>query len=160
MSDTLQGQLEGKGIRVAIVVSRFNELVTGRLLAGAQDCLERHGCAEKDHTVVRVPGSWELPLAANRLAATKRFDAIVALGALIRGETPHFDFLAAQVARGMAEVGMRSGIPVIFGVLTTETVEQALDRAGAKTGNKGWDAAMSAIEMVNLFRGLDRAKTK
>ena len=160
MSDTLQGQLEGKGIRVAIVVSRFNELVTGRLLAGAQDCLERHGCAEKDHTVVRVPGSWELPLAANRLAATKRFDAIIALGALVRGETPHFDFLAAQVARGMAEVGMRSGIPVIFGVLTTETVEQALDRAGAKTGNKGWDAAMSAIEMVNLFRGLDRAKTK
>jgi 6,7-dimethyl-8-ribityllumazine synthase len=160
MSDTLQGQLEGKGIRVALVVSRFNELVTGRLLAGAQDCLERHGCAEKDHTVVRVPGSWELPLAANRLAVTKRFDAIIALGALVRGETPHFDFLAAQVARGMAEVGMRSGIPVIFGVLTTETVEQALDRAGAKTGNKGWDAAMSAIEMVNLFRGLDRAKTK
>lgn len=160
MSDTLQGQLEGKGIRVALVVSRFNELVTGRLLAGAEDCLERHGCAEKDRTVVRVPGSWELPLAANRLAATKRFDAIIALGALVRGETPHFDFLAAQVARGMAEVGMRSGIPVIFGVLTTETVEQALDRAGAKTGNKGWDAAMSAIEMVNLFRGLDRAKTK
>jgi len=160
MSDTLQGQLEGKGIRVAIVVSRFNELVTGRLLAGAQDCLERHGCAEKDHTVVRVPGSWELPLAANRLAGTKRFDAIIALGALVRGETPHFDFLAAQVARGIAEVGMRSGIPVIFGVLTTETVEQALDRAGAKTGNKGWDAAMSAIEMVNLFRGLDRVKTK
>lgn len=160
MSDTLQGQLEGKGIRVALVVSRFNELVTGRLLAGAEDCLERHGCAVKDRTVVRVPGSWELPLAANRLAATKRFDAIIALGALVRGETPHFDFLAAQVARGMAEVGMRSGIPVIFGVLTTETVEQALDRAGAKTGNKGWDAAMSAIEMVNLFRGLDRAKTK
>jgi len=160
MSDTLQGHLEGKGIRVAIVVSRFNELVTGRLLAGAQDCLERHGCSDKDLTIVRVPGSWELPLAANRLAVTKRFDAIVALGALVRGETPHFDFLAAQVARGIAEVGMRSGIPVIFGVLTTETVEQALDRAGAKTGNKGWDAAMSAIEMVNLFRGLDRVKTK
>jgi len=160
MSETLQGQLEGKDVRVALIVSRFNELITGRLLAGAEDCLERHGCPDKNRTVVRVPGSWELPLAANRLATTKRFDAIIALGALIRGETPHFDFLAAQVARGMAEVGMSSGIPVIFGVLTTETVEQALDRAGAKTGNKGWDAAMSALEMVNLFRGLDRAKTK
>ena len=160
MSETLQGQLEGKDVRVALIVSRFNELITGRLLAGAEDCLERHGCPDKNRTVVRVPGSWELPLAANRLAKTKRFDAIVALGALVRGETPHFDFLAAQVARGMAEVGMSSGIPVIFGVLTTETVEQALDRAGAKTGNKGWDAAMSALEMVNLFRGLDRAKSK
>jgi len=160
MSDMLQGKLEGKDVRVALIVSRFNELVTGRLLAGAEDCLERHGCPEKNRTVVRVPGSWELPLAANRLATTKRFDAIIALGALVRGETPHFDFLAAQVARGMAEVGMSTGLPVIFGVLTTETLEQALDRAGAKTGNKGWDAAMSALEMVNLFRGLDRAKTK
>jgi 6,7-dimethyl-8-ribityllumazine synthase len=160
MSETLQGLLDGKDVRVALIVSRFNELVTGRLLAGAEDCLERHGCPDENRTVVRVPGSWELPLAANRIASTKRFDAIVALGALVRGETPHFDFLAAQVARGMAEVGMSSGIPVIFGVLTTETVEQALDRAGAKTGNKGWDAAMSALEMVNLFRGLDRAKSK
>ena len=160
MSDPLQGLLDGKDVRVALIVSRFNELVTSRLLSGAEDCLERHGCSEKNRTVVRVPGSWELPLAANRLAATKRFDAIIALGALVRGETPHFDFLAAQVARGMAEVGMSTGIPVIFGVLTTETVEQALDRAGAKTGNKGWDAAMSALEMVNLFRGLDRAKSK
>jgi 6,7-dimethyl-8-ribityllumazine synthase len=160
MSEMLQGLLEGKDVRVAIIVSRFNEVVTSRLLAGAEDCLERHGCPDKNRTVVRVPGSWELPLAANRLAATGRFDAIIALGALVRGETPHFDFLAAQVARGMAEVGMSSGIPAIFGVLTTDTVEQALDRAGAKTGNKGWDAAMSALEMVNLFRGLDRAKTK
>jgi 6,7-dimethyl-8-ribityllumazine synthase len=158
MPEPIQVQLDGKKVRVALVVSRFNELVTSRLLSGAQDCLERHGCPESNRTVVRVPGSWELPLVANRLAASKRFDAIVALGALIRGETPHFDYLAAQVARGMAEVGMNSGIPVIFGVLTTDTVDQALDRAGAKSGNKGWDAALSAIEMANLFRALDQAK--
>jgi 6,7-dimethyl-8-ribityllumazine synthase len=158
MPEPVQIQLDGKKVRVALVVSRFNELVTSRLLAGAQDCLERHGCPEGNRTVVRVPGSWELPLAANRLAATQRYDAIVALGALIRGETPHFDYLAAQVARGMAEVSMTTGIPVSFGVLTTDTVDQALDRAGAKAGNKGWDAALSAIEMANLFRGLDRIK--
>ena len=155
MAETLQGRLEGKDLRVALVVSRFNELVTSRLLAGAEDCFERHGCLEKNRTVVRVPGSWELPLAANRLAATKRFDAIIALGALVRGETPHFEILAAEVAKGLAQVGMESGVPVIFGVLTTETVEQAIDRAGAKLGNKGWESALSAIEMISLYRRLE-----
>jgi 6,7-dimethyl-8-ribityllumazine synthase len=160
MSQQLHGRLDGKGVRVALVVSRFNELVTGRLLAGAEDCLERHGGSATDRTVIRVPGAWELSQVAKRVTETGRFDAIIALGAVIRGETPHFDFIAAQVARGLADVGMRSGIPVIFGVLTTDTVEQALDRAGAKTGNKGWDAALSALEMVDLFRGLGRDATK
>jgi len=160
MSQQVQGRLDGKGVRMALVVSRFNELVTGRLLAGAEDCLERHGCGATDRTVIRVPGAWELSQVTKRVAETARFDAIIALGALIRGETPHFDFIAAQTARGLADVGMNSGIPVMFGVLTTDTVEQALDRAGAKTGNKGWDAALSALEMVDLFRGLGRDATK
>jgi 6,7-dimethyl-8-ribityllumazine synthase len=153
---TQVGSLDGSGIRVALVVSRFNDLVTAKLLSGAEDCLERHGCTEQLRTVVRVPGSWELPLAAKRLAERGGVDAIVALGALIRGETPHFDYLAAQVARGVAQIGLDSGIPTIFGVLTTDTLDQAMARAGAKTGNKGWEAALSALEMVNLFREIDR----
>jgi 6,7-dimethyl-8-ribityllumazine synthase len=129
------------------------------LLAGAEDCLERHGCAADSRSVVRVPGAWELPLAVNRIAENGGFDAIIALGALIRGETPHFEVLAAQTARGLAEVGMRCGAPVIFGVLTTDTVEQAMDRSGAKGGNKGWDAALSALEMVSLFRGIEEGRS-
>jgi 6,7-dimethyl-8-ribityllumazine synthase len=150
----LEGTLDAKGIRFALVVSRFNEVVTGRLLAGAQDCLRRHGAEDDAVTVVWVPGSWELPQAARKIAGLGRVDAIVALSALIRGETTHFDVLAAEVSKGLAAVANDSGIPVIFGVLTTDTVEQALDRAGAKSGNKGWDAALSAIEMVDLFRRL------
>jgi 6,7-dimethyl-8-ribityllumazine synthase len=153
MSQAIQGDLDGSAVRVALVVSRFNEAITARLLAAAEDCLDRHGCREASRVVVRVPGAWELPQAAKRLAAEGRFDVILALGALIRGETPHFDFLAAQVARGLAEIALASGVPVIFGVLTTDTVEQALNRAGAKS-NKGWEAALSALEMVNLFRRL------
>jgi 6,7-dimethyl-8-ribityllumazine synthase len=153
---TREGLLDGTGIRVALVVSRFNDLVTAKLLSGAEDCLERHGCTADCRTVVRVPGAWELPLAANKLAAGGGFDAIVALGALIRGETPHFDFLAAQVARGLAQIGLETGVPTIFGVLTTDTIDQAMSRAGAKTGNKGWEAALSAVEMVNLFRDFER----
>ena len=153
---TREGYLDGAGIRVALVVSRFNDVVTAKLLSGAEDCLERHGCKADCRTVVRVPGAWELPLAAKKLAAGGGFDAIVALGALIRGETPHFDYLAAQVARGLAQTGLDSGIPTIFGVLTTDTTDQAVARAGAKTGNKGWEAALSALEMVNLFRDLER----
>jgi len=152
MTRTLEGTLDAAGIRIALVVSRFNGFVTTRLLEGAEDCLERHGCSADQRTVVRVPGSWEIPLAARPLAQSGNYDAIVALGALIRGETPHFDLLAAQVTRGLAQVGVDSGLPVIFGVLTTDTVEQAVDRAGAKAGNKGWEAALSAIEMVNLYR--------
>ena len=155
MSQALEGELRGKGIRIALVVSRFNELVTGRLLAGAEDCLQRHGCLAADRTVVRVPGAWEIPLAAKRLAGASRFDAIIALGALIRGETPHFDVLASQVVRGLGQVGMESGIPVTCGVLTTDTMQQAMDRAGGKAGNKGWEAALSALEMVNLYRRLE-----
>lgn len=152
MARTLEGGLDAKGIRIALVVSRFNDVVTSRLLAGAEDCLERHGGTADERTVVRVPGSWEIPQAARRLAKSGQYDAIVALGALVRGETAHFDLLAAEVAKGLAQVGRESGLPVIFGVLTTDTVEQAMDRAGAKLGNKGWEAAQSAVEMVNLFR--------
>jgi 6,7-dimethyl-8-ribityllumazine synthase len=149
-----EGTLDAKGMRIALVVSRFNELVSGRLLSGARDCLQRHGMDDKAIDVVWVPGSWELPQVARKVAAGGKADAVVALAALIRGETPHFDVLAAAVARGLSAVAHDTGVPVIFGVLTTDTVEQALDRAGAKSGNKGWDAALSAIEMVNLFRQL------
>ena len=156
MARTFEGGLDARGLRVALVVSRFNELVTERLLAGAIDCLARHGGGEDERTIVRVPGSWELPLAAKRAATSGKFDAVIALGALIRGETPHFDVLASVVSKGLSQVALAEGVPVIFGVLTTDTVEQALDRAGSKSGNKGWDAAQSAIEMVNLFRDMNR----
>lgn len=154
MARALEGILDGRGVRVAIVVSRFNDAVTGRLLAAAEDCLERHGCSADGRTVVRVPGAWELPQVARRLVDRGGVDAVVALGALIRGETAHFDVLAAATARGLAEVAMRAEIPVIFGVLTTDTVEQALQRAGSKGGNKGWDAALAALEMVSLYRAI------
>ena len=152
MPQTIEGALDGKGLKIALVVSRFNDFITTALLRGAEDFLDRHGCPDKNRTVVRVPGSWEIPQAARKLAESEKYDAIVALGALVRGETPHFELLAAEVAKGLAQLGMQSGIPVIFGVLTTDTVEQAIDRAGAKAGNKGWDAALSAVEMVNLYR--------
>lgn len=155
MARILEGHLDAKGIRFALVVARWNESVTSRLLSGAEDALLRHGADPDTLTIVRVPGSWELALAASRLAATRRFDAIVALGALVRGETPHFDVLAAAAAKGLAQAGMAAGIPVIFGVLTCDTLEQALDRAGGKAGNKGWDAALAAIEMAGLYKRLD-----
>jgi 6,7-dimethyl-8-ribityllumazine synthase len=151
----LEGHLDAKGIRFALVVARWNESVTSRLLSGAEDALLRHGADPDTLTIVRVPGSWELALAASRRAATRRVDAIVALGALVRGETPHFDVLAAAAAKGLAQAGMAAGIPVIFGVLTCDTLEQALDRAGGKAGNKGWDAALAAIEMAGLYKRLD-----
>ena len=145
---------DGSRIRVALVVSRFNDLVTEKLLDGAERCLELHGCTAERRKVVRVPGAWEIPQAAKRLARGGGFDAIIGLGALIRGETPHFDVLAAEVARGLGQVGLDSGVPTIFGVLTTNTVEQALARAGAKSGNKGWEAALASLEMAGLFRDL------
>src|SRR5947207_7303208 len=153
-SKVTEGQLSSKGLRFAVIMARFNSFITERLLAGALDALARTGCAESDIEIVKVPGSWEMPVVARELARAKRHDAIVALGAVIRGDTPHFDYVAGAMARGLAQVAMESGIPVGFGVLTTNTVEQAVDRAGAKGGNKGFDAAMSAIEMANLMRRL------
>jgi 6,7-dimethyl-8-ribityllumazine synthase len=154
MSQPAEGNLDARGLKFALVVSRFNSFITDRLLAGAQDALKRSGAVAEDVVVVKVPGSWELPLAAKALAGQKRFDAIIALGAVIRGETPHFDHVAGQAASGLAAVQLETGIPVAFGVLTTNTVEQAIDRAGGKSGNKGFDAAMTAIEMADLMRRL------
>ncbi|HEX2523656.1 MAG TPA: 6,7-dimethyl-8-ribityllumazine synthase [Terriglobia bacterium] len=151
---TLQGHLNSSGMRFAIVASRFNEFVTSRLLSGAVDALERTGVAEGDVTIVRVPGSFEIPLAAKRLVQTKKYDAVICLGSLIRGETPHFDYLSSEVTKGIGLVSLESGVPVAFGVLTADSVEQAIDRAGMKSGNKGFEAAMSAIEMANLLKQL------
>ncbi len=152
MPRIIQGKLDATKIKFAIVVSRFNEIVSDRLLEGALDCLERHGADEKDITIYKVPGSFEIPLFANTIAHAKNIDAIICLGTLIRGETPHFEYLSAEVAKGVATVGLESGLPVIFGVLTADTLEQAMERAGSKAGNKGWMAALSAIEMANLYR--------
>ncbi len=150
----IEGDLSAKGLRFAIIVGRFNSFISDRLLAGALDALTRSGCAEENITIIRVPGSWEMPVVASELAKAKRHDAIIALGAVIRGDTPHFDYVAGEMARGLADVARETGVPVAFGVLTTNTVEQAVDRAGVKGGNKGFDAAMSAIEMANLMRRL------
>src|SRR6266550_5281274 len=157
MLNIIEGELSAKGLRFAIIVGRFNSFVTERLLAGALDALTRTGCPQENIEIVRVPGSWEMPVVARELAKGKKYDAIVALGAVIRGDTPHFDYVAGEMARGLAQVATESGIPVGFGVLTTNTVEQAVDRAGAKGGNKGFDAAMTAIEMANLLRTLRQA---
>ncbi len=151
---TLEGKITGKGLKVVIVVSRFNEFVTGKLLAGAVDALVRHECKEEDITVAWVPGAFEIPMVAKKLAAVKKFDAVVCLGAVIRGATPHFDYVCAECAKGIAQAGMESGVPVTFGVLTTENIQQAVERAGSKSGNKGVDAALAAMEMVNLYREL------
>jgi 6,7-dimethyl-8-ribityllumazine synthase len=148
----LEGKLAGEGLQIALVVSRFNSFITERLLEGALDCLKRHGVADTGLTVVRVPGAWEIPLAAKRLARSNAYQAIVCLGAVIRGSTPHFDYVAAEVSKGIAQVSLESGIPVLFGILTTDTLEQAVERAGSKAGNKGYAAAESALEMVNLLR--------
>lgn len=154
MGQTFQGELRGAGLRLALVVSRFNEQVTSRLLSGARQALERHGVRAEDVDVAWVPGAFELPLAARKLAESHRYDAVVCLGAVIRGETPHFDFIAAEAARGVGQVALDTGVPTIFGVITPNTLEQALDRADGKAGNKGYDAAVSAIEMANLMRQL------
>ncbi|HUB34368.1 MAG TPA: 6,7-dimethyl-8-ribityllumazine synthase [Bryobacteraceae bacterium] len=153
----LEGQLSAAGLRFAVVVSRFNSFITERLLAGALDALNRTGAAAEQIDIVKVPGSWELPLVAGELARQKKHDAVICLAAVIRGETPHFDYVAAEAAKGIAHVAAQSGVPVAFGVLTTNTLEQAIDRAGAKGGNKGFDAAMTAIEMANLMRSLRQA---
>jgi 6,7-dimethyl-8-ribityllumazine synthase len=154
MPRTYEGMLDAKGFRFALVVSRFNDLLTGRLVDGALDCLARHGARDEDLTVVKVPGSWELPLVAERLAVSGKVDAVIGLGVLIRGATPHFDYIASETAKGLAQVALSSGIPVSFGVLTCDSLEQALERSGSKAGNKGWQAAQAAIEMVQLYRRL------
>ena len=156
---TITGELTVRKQRFAIVVSRFNEFISSRLLAGAVDALERHGCKQGDITVMWVPGAWELPLTAKKAAATGQFDAVICLGCVIRGETPHFDYIAAEAAKGIAQVGMATDMPVVFGMVTADTLEQAINRAGAKAGNKGADAAMTAIEMTNLYAKLKGDKS-
>ena len=151
---TYEGKLTGKGLRFGLVVGRFNEFISTRLLDGALDCLRRHEVDDSDIDVAWVPGAFEMPLVAQRMAASGRYDAIVCLGAVIRGGTPHFDYVAAEAAKGIAKVSLDSGVPVIFGVLTTDTIEQAVERAGTKAGNKGWAAALTALEMANLLRVL------
>ncbi|MFN0101106.1 MAG: 6,7-dimethyl-8-ribityllumazine synthase [Bryobacteraceae bacterium] len=148
----IEGSLQGEGLRVAVAVARFNSFITDRLLGGALDGLRRHGVADDAVTVVRVPGSWELPVTVKALAESGKHDAVICLGAVIRGETPHFDYVAGEAAKGIGQAMMSTGVPVAFGVLTTNTLEQAIDRAGGKSGNKGFDAAATVIEMASVLR--------
>ena len=157
MAKVFEGGLSASGLRFGIVVTRFNSFITERLLGGAMDALLRAGASEDMIDVIKVPGSWEVPLVAGELARQHRYDALICLGAVIRGDTPHFDYVAGEAAKGIAHVSSETGVPVAFGVLTTNTLEQAIDRAGAKSGNKGFDAAMTAIEMANLLRTLRTA---
>ncbi len=154
MPKIVEGKLDAKGLRVGLLVSRFNSFISDRLVEGAIDALLRHGAEKEDILIVRVPGAFEIPPAAKQMVQSGRFDAIVCLGAVIRGATPHFDYVSAEVTKGVASVSMESGIPVAFGVLTTDSIEQAIERAGSKAGNKGFDAAMAAVEMANLYRSL------
>ncbi|HEX8459483.1 MAG TPA: 6,7-dimethyl-8-ribityllumazine synthase [Pyrinomonadaceae bacterium] len=149
---THQGQLNAKGFRFALVSSRWNDFLTSRLVEGALDALERLGAAEKQVEHYRVPGSFEIPLMASKVAETGKFDAVVCLGTIIRGQTPHFDYIAGEVTKGVAQAGMSAGIPVVYGIVTADTLEQAIDRAGVKAGNKGFEAAMAAVELVNLYK--------
>jgi len=153
-----QGQLKADGFRFAVVASRWNDFLTSKLTEGALDTLERLGASEKDVEVFKVPGSYELPLTAQKAALTGEFDAVICIGVVIRGETPHFDYVAGEAAKGVAQVSMSTGVPVLFGIITADTVEQAINRAGVKSGNKGVEAAMSAVEIVNLYRGLGGGK--
>jgi len=154
MARVIEGKLWGEGLRFGIVVSRFNGFITERLLEGALDGLVRHGVRDEDIDVLRVPGAFEIPVAAKRFAALNRYHAIICLGAVIRGATPHFDYIAGQVSSGIASIALDTNVPCIFGILTTETIEQAIERAGTKMGNKGWEAALSAIEMANMLAQL------
>ncbi len=149
-----EGDLQAKGLKFGIVVSRFNEFITGKLLDGAKDALVRHGAKEEDIDIVKVPGSFEIPLIAKKMAEKETYNAVICLGTVIRGATPHFDYISAEVSKGIATVSMETGVPVAFGVLTCDTIEQAVERAGTKSGNKGWDAALTAIEMARLLKNL------
>ncbi|MDH4139926.1 MAG: 6,7-dimethyl-8-ribityllumazine synthase [Coriobacteriia bacterium] len=151
---TFEGNLIGTGLKIGIVASRFNELLSNRLVGGAQDGLARHGVEPADVDLVWVPGGFEIPLAAKTLSDSGRYDVVIALGVIIRGGTPHFEYIASEVAKGVAKVSLDTGIPVVFGVITADTIEQAVERAGTKAGNKGWDAALSAIEMANLLKSV------
>lgn len=151
MSKIIEGTLDAKGFRFGILVSRFNSFISDRLLEGATDTLVRHGADQQQMTVVKVPGAFELPLAAKKMAESEKYDALICLGAVIRGGTPHFEYVSAEMTKGIASVSLQAGLPIAFGVLTTDSVEQAIERAGTKAGNKGVEAAMSAIEMVNLL---------
>ena len=150
----IEGKLTAEGKKFAIVVSRFNEFITNKLLEGAKDCLIRHKCDEDDITYIYVPGSFEIPLVAKKIAQSNKFDAVICLGAVIRGATPHFEYVSSEVSKGVAQIGLETGVPVIFGVITSDTIEQAIERAGTKSGNKGWDAAQSAIEITDLMSKL------
>ena len=154
MPNVLEGQLIGTGMKVGIVVSRFNEFLTSKLLGGAEDTLRRHGVADEDITVAWVPGAFELPFIAKKMAESKKYDAIIALGVVIRGSTSHYDYVCNEVAKGIAQASMSTGVPVTFSVVTTENIEQAIERAGTKAGNKGADGAMTAIELVNLLKNI------
>ena len=154
MPKLLEGSLSAVSFRFAIVVSRFNDFISSRLVEGAIDALQRHGLKSEDIVVAKVPGAFEIPLAAKKLCQTGKYDAVICLGAVVRGATPHFDYVAAEVSKGIAAVALESSIPVTFGVLTTDNLEQAIERAGSKSGNKGFEAAMAAVEMVNLFKQL------
>ena len=157
MPKMIEGKLNAKGLKFGIVVSRFNDFVSERLLSGALDLLTRNGADEGDIEILKVPGAFEIPQVARKMALAKKYDAVICLGAVIRGATPHFDYIAAEVSKGIAMIGLESEVPVTFGILTTDNLEQAIERAGSKAGNKGWDAALSAVEMANLYREM-RAK--
>ena len=155
MVKILEGKISAEGFRFAIVMSRFNDFITSKLVEGAMDALKRHGADEEQISLIKVPGAFEIPLTAKRLAESGQFDAIICLGAVIRGSTSHFEYVAAEVSKGIATVALESKIPVTFGVLTTENLEQAIERAGSKAGNKGWDATVAAMEMVNLLKDIE-----
>jgi 6,7-dimethyl-8-ribityllumazine synthase len=155
MPNVIEGHLSGEGQKIGIVGARFNEFITSKLIEGSLDCLKRHSVNLDEVDIVWVPGSYEIPLAAQKMAKMGKYDAVICLGAVIRGSTPHFDYVAAEVSKGIAKVSLDENVPVVFGVITTDTIEQAIERAGTKAGNKGWDAALSAIEMAALFKKLD-----
>jgi len=156
MPNFYEGKISAEGKKFALVVSRFNDFVSDKLLAGALDALSRHGALDQDIDVVKVPGSFEIPLMAKKMAGKEKYDAVICLGAVIRGSTPHFEYVSAEVSKGIGQVGLQAGIPVIFGVITTDTLEQAIERAGTKAGNKGWSAAVAAMEMANLAEAIDK----
>ncbi len=157
MPSVYEGKISGEGKKFAVIVGRFNDFISDRLLGGTLDALTRHGANDADIDIVKVPGSFEIPLMAKKMAQKKKYDAIICLGAVIRGSTPHFKYVSAEVSKGVAQVGLESEIPVIFGVITTDTLEQAIERAGSKSGNKGWSAAVAAMEMANLMESVDNA---
>ena len=150
----IEGKISAANYKFAIIQSRFNDFITDKLLEASIDCLRRHNCEERNITVIKVPGAFEIPVTADRIASQKKYDAIICLGAVIRGATPHFEYIASSVSNGVAQTALKYSVPIIFGVLTTDTVEQAIERAGTKAGNKGWDAALSAIEMADLFQNI------